>query len=180
MAKESLLCMDLAIMMGSFHQCQYLDTHASVDAVVVYETVVLKLRQRMPLGTHCLQRLALFASLVERMGSLVRVVTEIMKDLRYFFILIATIFGGFAFAFSVQLGGGQDFTFTGLQLFSTMTGDFEASMLMDVLYMDQEWCVLAGCLARHNSCCVHTAAPLLDRACCQAEACDGRRRCIER
>ncbi len=73
------------------------------------------------------------------MGSLVRVMTEIMKDLRYFFILILTIFGGFAIAFAVLLGGQNQYLGVALRLFTTMTGDFSADYLEQVLTYPGAW-----------------------------------------
>lgn len=69
-------------------------TYDVILAVGAIETLVLFVR------------LVFFASMTDSMGSLMRMVIEIIKDMRYFFALLAMIFGGFAIAFAVLLVSG--------------------------------------------------------------------------
>jgi hypothetical protein len=45
-----------------------------------------------------------------------------LQDLRYYFLLVALIIGGFAIAFAVMTGGAGNYEYTALQLFGTLTG----------------------------------------------------------
>ncbi len=77
-------------------------TYDVILAVGAVETLVLFVR------------LVFFASMTDSMGSLMRMVIEIIKDMRYFFLLLGMIFGGFAVAFAVlQVGQGEQWVRVG-------------------------------------------------------------------
>ncbi|KAF5843415.1 hypothetical protein DUNSADRAFT_16913 [Dunaliella salina] len=88
-------------------------------------------------------RLLFFSAIAERMGSLVRTVVETVKDVRFFFILLGILYGGFAIAFNMQLGGESDQSQpTAVYLFTTMVGDFSTSfVLSSVLQEEGQWLV---------------------------------------
>lgn len=67
-----------------------------------------------------------------------------LQDVRYFFILLAILYGGFAIAFNMQLGGEIDelsstSQSTGLYLFSVMVGDFSSNFVLAVLQDEGQW-----------------------------------------
>ncbi|KAG2451828.1 hypothetical protein HYH02_003604 [Chlamydomonas schloesseri] len=104
-------------------------TYDVILAVGAIETLVLFIR------------LVFFASMTDSMGSLMRMVIEIIKDMRYFFALLAMIFGGFAIAFAVLLGESNTYEAVAFKLFSVMLGDWQYDYLMDMIYEDQAWYV---------------------------------------
>lgn len=102
-------------------------------------------------------RLVFFASMTDSMGSLMRMVIEIIKDMRYFFLLLGMIFGGFAISFAILKGGATPYAGVAIKLFTIMLGDFQQSDVLNMLqvgvpgddhvnlwYMDQlavfMWC----------------------------------------
>jgi hypothetical protein len=63
-----------------------------------------------------------------------------MQDVRYFFILLGILYGGFSIAFNMQLGGNSDQSQpTAIYLFTTMVGDFSSSFVLDVLQDEGQW-----------------------------------------
>jgi len=65
---------------------------------------------------------------------------ECAQDVRYFFILLGILYGGFAIAFNMQLGGDSDESqTTALYLFTTMVGDFSSSFVLTVLQDEGQW-----------------------------------------
>lgn len=61
--------------------------------------------------------------------------------MRFFFILLGILYGGFAIAFNMQLGGESDQSQpTAVYLFTTMVGDFSTSfVLSSVLQEEGQW-----------------------------------------
>ncbi|KAG2441727.1 hypothetical protein HXX76_003342 [Chlamydomonas incerta] len=104
-------------------------TYDVILAVGAIETLVLFIR------------LVFFASMTDSMGSLMRMVIEIIKDMRYFFALLAMIFGGFAIAFAVLLGESNTYEAVAFKLFSVMLGDWQYDYLMDMIYVEHAWYV---------------------------------------
>ncbi|EFJ44379.1 hypothetical protein VOLCADRAFT_118752 [Volvox carteri f. nagariensis] len=96
-------------------------TYEVILAVGAIETLVLFVR------------LVFFASMTDSMGSLMRMVIEIMKDMRHFFTLLGMIFGGFAIAFAVLLGPGNTYEGVAFKLFSVMLGDWQFDYLLSML-----------------------------------------------
>jgi len=63
-----------------------------------------------------------------------------VQDIRYFFILLGILYGGFAIAFNMQLGGDSDESQpTALYLFTTMVGDFSSAFVLGVLQDEGQW-----------------------------------------
>ncbi|GLC75104.1 hypothetical protein PLESTF_001594300 [Pleodorina starrii] len=96
-------------------------TYDVILAVGAMETLVLFVR------------LVFFASMTDSMGSLMRMVIEIIKDMRYFFTLLGMIFGGFTIAFAVLQGKGNSFQSVAFKLFSVMLGDWQFDYLIGML-----------------------------------------------
>ncbi|GIL50181.1 hypothetical protein Vafri_6307 [Volvox africanus] len=86
-------------------------------------------------------RLVFFASMTDSMGSLMRMVIEIIKDMRYFFTLLGMIFGGFIIAFAVLIGPKNTFQSVAFKLFSVMLGDWQFDYLVDMLHTEGQWYV---------------------------------------
>ncbi|KAG2492902.1 hypothetical protein HYH03_008816 [Edaphochlamys debaryana] len=103
--------------------------YTSILAVGAVETLVLFVR------------LVFFASMTDSMGSLMRMVIEIIKDMRYFFLLLGMIFGGFAIAFAVLLGVDNLYESVAFKLFSVMLGDWQYDYLVDMLHVEGMWYV---------------------------------------
>ncbi|KXZ52570.1 hypothetical protein GPECTOR_9g614 [Gonium pectorale] len=104
-------------------------TYDVILAIGAMETLVLFIR------------LVFFASMTDSMGSLMRMVIEIIKDMRYFFTLLGMIFGGFAIAFAVLLGANNTYEAIAFKLFSVMLGDWQYDYLLDMLHTEGAWYV---------------------------------------
>ncbi|KXZ48093.1 hypothetical protein GPECTOR_30g188 [Gonium pectorale] len=80
-------------------------------------------------------RLLQFSTALEKLGSLVRMVIQVTSDLRYFFIVLGFIYGGFALAIMVLgadlSGGGDDGTVSDSSSASTETATTLARLLLD-------------------------------------------------
>ncbi|PNH09090.1 hypothetical protein TSOC_004306 [Tetrabaena socialis] len=86
-------------------------------------------------------RLIFFASMTDSMGSLMRMVIEIIKDMRYFFLLLGLTFGGFAIAFAVLQGPTYSYESIALKLFSVMMGEWTLEYVEGMLHEDGNWWV---------------------------------------
>ena len=64
-----------------------------------------------------------------------------LQDVRYFFVLLGLLYGGFAICFNMQLGGGPaDRVPTLMLLFATVVGDFSHSFVNSLLLEEEgEW-----------------------------------------
>ncbi|KXZ52520.1 hypothetical protein GPECTOR_9g564 [Gonium pectorale] len=77
-------------------------------------------------------RLTLFALVNDKLSTAVLALLEILSDSRYFFLLIATVYGGFVLAAAgLRSPDMQDPTAYSTALFTVLLGDFQSSQLSD-------------------------------------------------
>ncbi|GIL90845.1 hypothetical protein Vretifemale_18552 [Volvox reticuliferus] len=77
-------------------------------------------------------RLTLFGLITEKLSTAVLALLEILSDSRYFFLLIALVYGGFALAVAgLRHQTDHNTAIYTTQLFTVLLGDFQSSQLTD-------------------------------------------------
>ncbi|KAG2441795.1 hypothetical protein HXX76_003407 [Chlamydomonas incerta] len=77
-------------------------------------------------------RLTLFGLVTEKLSTAVLALLEILADSRYFFLLIAAVYSGFVLAVAgLRAQAGADAEAYASQLFTTLLGDFQSSVITD-------------------------------------------------
>ena len=93
-------------------------------------------------------RLMFYAAMTDSMGSLLRLVIEIMKSMRHFFLLLLFLFGGFLLSFKLLLHPEESFQDTAVQAFTILMGDFQDKVRR--AGERWQWQLVAGCLTGHD------------------------------